>query len=89
MATNIARDRTKAQPSSYFWSKRKMIPAPIRRLFSRLLRPLGNLVTKYSACTGRTESCLHFKINTAARDSREIGVDIEAHVVVSTIQFEL
>jgi hypothetical protein len=35
-----------------------MIPAPIRRLFSRLLRPLGNLVARYSACTGRTESCL-------------------------------
>src|ERR1035438_1958821 len=34
------------------------MPAPSRKLSWRLLRPSGILVMKYSACMGRTETCL-------------------------------
>jgi len=39
-------------PANYFRPRRKTIPAPIRKLSWRLLRPSGILVMKYSAVWG-------------------------------------
>jgi hypothetical protein len=55
VAASIWLNRFAARPN-YFLRMRKTIPVPSRKLFWRLLSPLGTVVMKYSACTGRTET---------------------------------